>query len=251
MISGALMTFTPLETLFFLDVITAGVGITIVLWLVKVPLSFHEREDIKPIIYFSEVKAGLNYIKSQKYILRLMIVMTVFCFMLAPASFLTPLQVARNFGDDVWRLSVLEIVFAVGLILGGLWISLWGGFRNRVHTIALSLFCMGTFVASLGVVTIFWLYLLFMALIGVFGPIFNTPTIVLLQTNVEPAYLGRVFSLFTMIKSVAFPLGMLLFGPLADFISLNVIMIISGLIMSLLFIPLLTSKHVVKAGEKR
>lgn len=31
----------------------------------------------------------------------------------------TALQTTRNYGDDVWRLSALEIAFSGGMILGG------------------------------------------------------------------------------------------------------------------------------------
>ena len=43
MVSGALMTFAPLEILFFVDVVTAGVAISILLFLVKVPAM--EKQD--------------------------------------------------------------------------------------------------------------------------------------------------------------------------------------------------------------
>lgn len=38
--------------------------------------------------------------------------------MMAPAAFLTPLQVTRTFGDEVWRLTAIEIAFSVGMMAG-------------------------------------------------------------------------------------------------------------------------------------
>src|SRR5690606_42148702 len=101
--------------------------------------------------------------------------------MMAPASFLTPIQVARSFGDDVWRLSAIEVAFFIGMIIGGGVIASWGGFKNRVITQSFAGVIMGVSTIALGVVPLFSIYLMFMLLFGVAVPIYNTPASVLLQ----------------------------------------------------------------------
>lgn len=59
-------------------------------------------------------------------------------------------------------------------------------------------------------------------------PFFNTPAIVILQERVESAYMGRVFSVISMINGAVIPLGMLLFGPLADVVSIELLLMITG-----------------------
>lgn len=49
----------------------------------------------------------------------------------APAAFLTPLQVTRSFGNDVWRLTAIEITFALGMLMGGILMASWGGFKTK------------------------------------------------------------------------------------------------------------------------
>jgi DHA3 family macrolide efflux protein-like MFS transporter len=71
----------------------------------------------------------LRYIKKQGFI---------FCLIVLSVTFLTTLQVIRDFGTDVLRLTSIEIVFLTGMIAGGLVISAWGGFKNRIYTMALS-----------------------------------------------------------------------------------------------------------------
>lgn len=51
-------------------------------------------------------------------------------------------MVTRTFGEEAWRLTLNEIVFFIGSILGGSLISVWGGFKNKIHTLALRLFFM-------------------------------------------------------------------------------------------------------------
>ena len=59
-------------------------------------------------------------------------------------------------------------------------------------TLASAVIGVATF--ALGVIPIFWIYLLIMAFIGLTLPAFNTPSTVLLQEKVEGDYLGRVFA---------------------------------------------------------
>lgn len=81
----------------------------------------------------------------------------VFFVLMAPASFLTPLQVTRSFGDDYWRLSAIEIAFSIGMMAGGGIIASWGGFQNKVKTMAFSSIIVGVCTVALGVVPLFWL----------------------------------------------------------------------------------------------
>jgi len=253
MISAALMTLLPesLHILFLIDVVTAVIGISIVLFLVKVPASKRTADNTssqKQNSYFSDLKEGIKYIRGHGYVMRMIVVSAFFCLLSAPGGFLTPLQTARKFGGDVWRLSALEIAFSGGMMAGGILIGAWGGLKNRVHTMALACTLCGLLTVALGGAPIFWLYLGIMALVGLILPIYNTPAMVLLQTTVEPAFMGRVLSIFSMVTSSLMPLGMLLFGPLADFVSIDILLIISGSLVALLGIPMMTSKTLRAAG---
>jgi DHA3 family macrolide efflux protein-like MFS transporter len=252
-ISGAMMTFAPLEALFFLDVITALAGISIVLFFVKTPekeTSPQETPEHKGAAYFRDLKEGMKHIRKHGYVLRMIVVSAVFLFFCAPAAFLTPLQVTRNFGNEVWRLSAIEITFSIGMMGGGLLIGLWGGFKNRIHTMALSCALWGLLAAGLGFASTFSLYLVIMALLGISMPLWNAPSMVLLQTTVEPAFMGRVLSVFTMASSVMMPLGMVFFGPIADIVSIDILLVGTGIVITLLCIPMLASKTLMDAGRR-
>ncbi len=251
-ISAALMSFASLWTLFLLDVITAGIGIVILFFFVKAPkleTAYDEMEERKGIDYFRDLKEGLKYIRKHGFILRMIVLVAVFSVLSAPTAFLTPLQAARNFGSEVWRLSLVEVSFSVGMILGGILIGFWGGFKNRVYTMALAGFLFGIETVGLGLAPHFWVYLSVMGLAGITMPFYNTPSMVLLQSKVDPEYMGRVLSVFSMAGSVMMPIGMLLFGPLADIVSINTIMLVTGIMLFLMVIPFLTSKQLKEAGK--
>ncbi|NLP27521.1 MAG: MFS transporter [Clostridia bacterium] len=173
----------------------------------------------------------------------------IFFFLAALVSFLTPLQVTRTFGDDVWRLAAIEISFPIGMMAGGIIMASWGGFKNKIHTMTLSSVAIGVFTLALGLVPVFWIYLFFMALVGLVMPMFNTPATVLLQQKVEADFLGRVFGVLGMISSAMMPLGMLVFGPLADIIRIEYMLIGTGLLLLIQGLCLLANKALVEAGK--
>jgi len=253
MIAASLMMFTPLHVLFIVDVITTVIGISVLLFYVKIPAKARaeiEAAKQKGTAYFHDLKEGLKYIRSHGYVLRMIIVTAFYIFLISPCAFLTPLQVVRNFGEEVWRLSVMEIVYSAGMMAGGILITMWAGLKNRVYTMTLSIVLAGIFCVGLGVTPIFWLYMVVVAILGLTFPYYNTTAMVLLQTTVEPAFMGRVLSVFTMVTSALMPLGMLLFGPLADQISIDIIMIITGATIVFLGIPMITSKTLRAAGVR-
>ena len=88
-----------------------------------------------------------------------------------------------------------------------------------------------------------------MGITGVAMPIFHTPSNTLLQEKVEEDYLGRVFGIFGMLVTSMMPLGMLIFGPMADYISVEWLLIGSGLYQFVQGFFLLGSKVLMKAGE--
>ncbi len=53
----------------------------------------------------------------------------------------------------------------------------------------------------------------------------------MLQEHVAPQMLGRVLSLPIIIYTGFIPLGMMIFGPMADVISINNLIIIAGIIL--------------------
>jgi len=271
MLSAALMSFASLEYLFMLDVVSAAIGISMLIFFVKVPdlkkTSHAATADLPaentaatdntdadlPAAsskgYFGELKEGIKYIKNHEFVVRLLIFQAIFLVFISPSALLTPLQVIRNFGDDVWRLSAIEVAFSVGMIAGGLLIASWGGFKNKIYTMSLGCLAFGLVTIGLGISPIFWLYITFMGLAGITMPLFNTPAMVLIQSTVKTEFMGRVISVFTMVSTSIMPLSMLLYGPVADTVNIDIILIVTGIVMALMSIPLAVNRILNKYGK--
>jgi DHA3 family macrolide efflux protein-like MFS transporter len=191
---------------------------------------------------------GVHFIRSQPW-LRTMFASTVFFVIMAsPAALMTPLQVARSFGDDVWRLTAIEIAFSIGMMAGGILISVWGGFKNKVYTMLLAWFVFGVTTLLFGVITNFWLYLAVMLLCGGSMPLNNTPSMTILQTKIPPELMGRVFSVIMVVNGLGMPLGMAVFGPLGDLVKIERLLVVTGVLLLLGGLLLRTRREFIEAG---
>ncbi len=250
MAAGALLTFVPIETIFFIDVATAAIGICVVFFCVKVTRTAQPHEHAPGAkAYFHEMKEGLRFIGGAAWLKTLFIATALFCILASPAAMLTPLQVARTFGKDVWRLTAIEIAFSVGMMAGGIGISIWGGFKNKAHTMVLAWLLFGAATVLFGVTSNFWIYLGVMVFCGCTMPLYNTPSMTLMQTNIPPHMMGRVFSAVAMVNGLAMPLGMALFGPLGDAVKIEWLLIVTGALMIAGGFALNGRKELVRAGE--
>jgi len=98
-------------------------------------------------------------------------------------------------------------------------------------------------------VPVFSIYLIAMGLVGIAVRLFSTPSTVRLQEKVEEDFLGRVFGIQVMISTSMMPLGMLVFGPMADVIRIESMLIVTGLLLFAQGFLLPRSKTMLAAGE--
>jgi len=250
MLSGALLSMASIEVILFIDVITAIIGVSTLLLFVKVP-DHSKVSEKQSTSYLSDFSKGLEYIKSHAYVKKFFFFCAFFFFLATPVAFLTPLLVTRSYGIEVWKLIANEITFSVGMIIGGIVMSVWGGFKNKVYTMTLSSIVMGICTFALGVIPVFWIYLFFMVVFGIAMPMFNTPSTVLLQEKVDENYIGRVFGVYGMISSAVMPLGMLIFGPLSDIIKIEWLLVGTGIFIFILSLFMLGNKVLIEAGKPK
>jgi DHA3 family macrolide efflux protein-like MFS transporter len=247
-ISGALLSMSTIESIFFIDVVTALIAIGILLMFLNVPAHARAMEKQKT-TYFLDLREGLLYIARHKFLKVFLLFFAVNSFLTSPAIFLTTLLIPRSFGDEVWRLTAMEIAFSAGMLLGGLVMTAWGGFRNRYHTILASGMILSLLSVALGVVPNYWIYISVMGAIGFLIPMGNTATLVILQEKIEDEFMGRVFSVISMISSSLMPLSMVIFGPLADIVSIESILVVTGIGLVILALVMMRNKVLLEAGK--
>ncbi|MDD2955966.1 MAG: MFS transporter [Oscillospiraceae bacterium] len=224
--AGAVLSFSTLRSTLMIDVVTAVVGIGL-LATVAIPFT---KNPAAPSA-FSDLKDGFRYAVKESFIGPLLLFFGLFIFLCVPAGFLATLFVSRYYGDTYWHLTLVEVIGFIGMTGGGVLIGAWGGFRNRVKTLVCGMSAFGVLAVAMGATQSFPVYLILMAIYGVALTMVQTASTTLLQENTAPEMQGRMFGLFGAIYSGFLPLGMAVFGPLSDVMSMRRLMILSGALL--------------------
>lgn len=229
--SGAPPPASVLVPIFMIDVVTAAIGISL-LALIRVPKVARVEEAQGG--YFADLVGGVRYIASHGFVRWLLFVYAgLFILIVAPAN-LTPLMLVRSFGgtetENVINLAVLEVGYSAGLVLGGIVIAAWGGLKNRLIMIIAAALGFGALSISLGLSPNIWIFFASMAVLGIVSPFFGTSAMTLLQETVEPERQGRVFGFVGIVTALAMPFGMAIFGPLADVMPVEGLLVTAGIL---------------------
>lgn len=213
-----------LRAVMMIDIATAVLGVGL-LACIAVPRVQGERKAASA---GSQMKDGIRYAISVGMIRRALIVYGWFLFWSVPAGYLAGLFVSRAYGESYGYLTAVELVGFVGMMAGGLLMSLRQGFRDRRITLGSGLMFFGIMACAMAASRRFVWYLVFMALYGVALTVVQTTITTMLQENTEEAMQGRVFGLMSALYAGCYPAGMALFGPMADAVPLRLLMILSG-----------------------
>ena len=218
-------------TVFFVDAATALIGVGM-LALVTVPRLVRADAENGPVSYFGDLVAGVRYIGSNGPVKWLVSLFALVMFLVGAPSYLTPLMVTRTFGDEVWKLTANELFWGGGMLLGGIIMATVGPrIKRRVRLMVGSVLTTGVLVAGLGLSTNMWVFFALGLLIGITFATLNTPAFTILQERVEPEMQGRVFGFVGIVMTVAMPLSMVVFGPLADQYSVESLLILAGALL--------------------
>ena len=233
-VAGTVLSIGTFRSTLFIDILTALIGIGL-LSCVLLPKQEVSNENIS---VFSEIKAGIHYFFSDKMIGKILIVYGLFILLSVPAGFMSALLVSRVYGDVYWYLTAVELVGFAGMALGGVLMGMWGGFKSRVKTFAFGLLILSIMTIGMGVSPYFILYLVMMFVYSIALTIIQTATTTIIQEKAESSMLGRVFGLMGAMYSGFLPVGMAIFGPLADILPLQWIMVGSGIALVLVTVYL-------------
>ncbi|GAA4716803.1 MFS transporter, DHA3 family, macrolide efflux protein [Promicromonospora umidemergens] len=216
---------------FFVDAATALIGVGM-LALVRVPRLVRAATEDGPVSYFGDLVAGVRYIGSNAPLKWLIALFALVMFLVGAPSYLTPLMVTRTFGDEVWKLTANELFWGGGMLLGGLLMASFGPrIKRRVRLMVGSVIVTGVLVTGLGLSTNMWVFFGLGLLIGITFATLNTPAFTIIQERVEPEMQGRVFGFVGIVITVAMPLSMIVFGPLADQFSVESLLILAGVLL--------------------
>ena len=224
------------------DVVTFLIASTTLLFLA---IPSPQRADLmvaegqaKPSIW-DDIKEGARYIWHRRPMLWLLGTFTVANFVAAPLGVLEPLIVKFNLAAD-WTargytyetaIALLGSVSGLGGLIGGLTMSMWGGFkRRRVYGVLLPMILSGLAMIAIGFSPFLYLTAALTAVTVAMIPFMNAHSQAIWQTQTPRELQGRVFAVRRVIAQFTFPLGTA-FAGLAGFVNVGTLLMVLGAIL--------------------
>lgn len=257
-LQGLLSIFAPPLGALFIEMfstqnvllIDVGTAILAILPLFFIPIPQPARHALQAsgaiakTSYLHDLREGFSYVVKWKGLLGILILAMLLNFMMVPASSLLPLVVTKVFNGGAAELGWVESVFGVGVIAGGILLSIWGGFKRRIVTSLIGIIGIGLGVILTGLIPVNMFYLLLAAqfLIGFMQVFANGPLMAIMQSTVASDMQGRVFSLLQAGAAAMMPLSLLVAGPISDALGIRFWYILGGTVCILMtvaafFIP--------------
>jgi DHA3 family macrolide efflux protein-like MFS transporter len=244
-LGALLMTLLAFYQVISIDIITAVIAITPLFFImVPQPERSSEASKVNLKVVLKDMEEGFNFMKSWPGLLILAGVAAFINLVLVPTDSLMPLLVTQYFKKGVWELSLLDSMMGIGIVVGGVLLGIWGGFKNKVVTSMFGVMGIGLGIMLVGVVPagLFPLAVAGTALFGFMMPMANGPMQALMQSKVPPEIQGRVMSFVSSICAAMMPVGLLISAPVVKATSLQTWFWVSGAVTILLglsgfFIP--------------
>ncbi|MEZ4643430.1 MAG: MFS transporter [Chloroflexota bacterium] len=246
-LGALLLGIMPIQGILAIDVVTAVFAI-VPLFFVPIPQPSKRAKDgdtaVPQTSFGTELREGLRYAWSWPGMMLIMGMATLINLVLTPAFTLLPLLITNHFGGSAIQLGGIEATFGVGIVVGGLLLGTWGGFKRRILTTLTGLIGMGIATVLIGLAPA---NLFVVAIVGAFGvgamqAIVNGPIQAIFQAAVEPEMQGRMFTLIGSLAAAMSPFGLIIAGPVADALGVRTWYIVGGCVTLLMgivgfFIP--------------
>ena len=245
--AGAFLTFSTLRSSLLLDVATAVVGSSLLAGLTLI----HQKKPKNGLSIYQEIREGSRYVFENRWIGKMLGFYGIFIVLVIPAGFLATLFVTRYYRESYAYMTLVEVVGFAGMSVGGLLIGFFTGCKNQVKTLLLGMLAFGILAIGMGLIDNFIVYLALMVFYGIALTVVQTSTITLLQQRTDQSVQGRVFAFQNIMYSAALPIGMMIFGPLADVVSLRILMAISGFMLVVLTLILRLDLHFYSSETTR
>jgi len=246
-LGALLISLLPTEQVLAIDIGTAALAV-IPLFFIPIPQPPRQvaqaNGTAQKTSYWHDLRAGFLYMVRWPGLFGVILLAMMLNFLLSPASSLLPLLVRQEFHGGAQQLAWVESVFGVGVILGGLALSVWGGFKRRIMTSFCGIIGIGAGVALSGLTPadLFRLLLAANFVIGFTQVFANGPLLTIFQSAVTPDMQGRVFSLISAGAAAMMPTSLLIAGPVSDWLGVHVWYVFGGAVcilttLAALFIP--------------
>jgi len=255
-VGALLITVMPTHSVLLIDVVTALLAVLPLLFLsIPQPQRKATTSQEKPSL-LQEVRDGINYVRRWPGLVAILLIAVLLNFLLTPMGSLMPLLITKHFGKGALEFGLTDSAWGLGVIAGGILLSVWGGFKRKVVTsfIGITGIGVGVMLVAFAPSDGFLLALVGMVLVGVMNSMANGPLGALTQTIIRKDMQGRVNGLVSSMATAMTPFGLLIAGPVSDLIGIRSWYWIAGIVTLVMgiagfFIPAIMNVEDIRDPE--
>lgn len=234
---------------------TAGALFAIItLVMVKIPNPVrgeHASASIRQVI--GDISQGVNAVLANRGLsfMFLFSILATFCIM--PVAVLFPLLTLQHFGGGKFEMSLIEVVWGVGMLIGGSLLGIFKPTINKVIIVNSMHILLGVTLLGSGILPSdeYAQFVVLTTFGGMAASIYHASFTTIIQEKVDPAMLGRVFSMFFSIALLPSLIGLLGTGFLADYIGIDTTFVILGGVIAVIGLISFFVPSLMRLGERK
>ncbi|WP_099519413.1 MFS transporter [Paenibacillus sp. BIHB 4019] len=228
----AVYSATSLGAVLLLDVAGALIANVMLLF---IKIHQPKPEATQAPSFIKEFKLGWDAFIQVKPVIVITLATAIFSTVFMPLATLFPYMTLSHFGRGGYSASIVEAIFGIGMIAGGVLLSVVASKWKDITYMSLSLAVIGLTCLLSGVFNkeAFILFVIVSFFMGAAAPFFHGPYMAMIQRAFDPSMLGRVISLVTSVMMFSSPIGLALAGPVVDKYGVQAWFFWSGLVIIL------------------
>jgi len=207
-----------LTGILILDLMTFFLAISTLSFLTIPQPQASKSETANKETLWRQLTFGFRYIFKRPSLLAILLFLLSSNFVGNIGGAIFPAMILARSDDNAAVLASVEALSGIGGLTGAMVLSVWGGFRRRIHGLLLGSMFSRISGIVLGLAQLPWIWSIAGFWQTFFGSFVGSSNQAIWLSKVEPAVQGRVFTSRYLIAQLASPIGVAIAGPLADFV---------------------------------
>ncbi|MFX1330776.1 MAG: MFS transporter [Promethearchaeota archaeon] len=234
-LGAMLLLIMPIQTILLIDIFTAALAI-FPLMFIRVPQPDREPPTQESSSILTDMMRGVRFLTRWRGGQFTLVAVMITNLILIPSMSLVPIFALVHFNGGAFELAWLQSALGVGMLVGGIALSVWGGFKRRMDTVVVAVVAMGIAILAVGMTPSGLLFLAVAGLFitGVMVPMASGSIMAILQAIVPKEIQGRVFSVVISLSPLMAPIGLAIAGPIAEAFGTSFWYLISGVVIMLI-----------------
>lgn len=231
-LGALLLSLTSIGNILLLDVAGAAIACIALLFVhIPNPEQSGEKHNL-----LREIREGFAAIGAVRGLATFFTLDVFVFFFIMPVVVLFPLMTIEHFAGGTFEMSLIEIAWGGGALLGGAIMGLRVYNVNRIALINVVNIVIGVTLLLSGLLpaSCFILFACLTVIEGIAGGIFNASFVSVMQSRIDSGILGRVLSLYYSLGMIPAIVGLMGTGFLADSVGLALTFILAGAAIAVL-----------------